>query len=348
MHISIASFAILAIAISTLYAADPAPPAATQERPEAVAAASAQFVVEGLNIRRANGEPLNIPFLQSYCAWSRRCFQAETDAAMSDAQRRDARSAHLRRLSAMQAAITAGFLDGKGSSPLLDYYVASLDHANPKSRDAISGWSHFMEDRRANGEALTPWFVDSLCCAFQTFAETDIELCETAVQRQAAAQKHVQIMKAYVEACKANDRPPRDAGRLEAEYYFAAAQLMAAEAGVAAGARADGKPQAAITPGKVADKAREAYEALLAWPGSGERFKTSFIDIECEFSRRWGQAQQAAAHNPKERELAIGAHLKRMKALRADLVANRESISRIQEAQMDYFVAWAEVWLTRK
>jgi hypothetical protein len=335
---------ILAIATSTLYAADPAPPAATQEQPKAVAAASARFVVEGLDVRRANGEPLTIPFLQSYCAWSRRSFQAETDAAMTDAQRLAARSAHLRRLSAMQAAI-AMIPDARGSIALLDYYVASVDHANPRSRDAISRWSHYMEDRRLNGEGLTPWFVDSVCSAFQASAETDIDLCETAVQRQAVAQKHLQIMKACVEACKANDRPPRDAGRLEAEYYFAAAQLMAAEAGLAAGARADGKPHPAITPGAVADKAREAYEALLVWPGGAERFKTYFIDVECEFSRRCAQAQQAAAQGPKERELAIGAHLKRMKDLRADLVANRQSISRIQEAQMDYFVALAEVWL---
>ena len=61
--------------------------------------------------------------------WSRRCFQAETDAAITDAQRHGARGAYLRRLSAMQPIITE---TGRGKmSPLLDYYIASVDHTTP-------------------------------------------------------------------------------------------------------------------------------------------------------------------------------------------------------------------------
>src|ERR1700733_815649 len=61
-------------------------------------AARAKDVLQGLEDRRMNGEPLTPVFLELYCAWSSRWRDEEAAAATTDSDRKSAMAGHLQRM----------------------------------------------------------------------------------------------------------------------------------------------------------------------------------------------------------------------------------------------------------
>jgi hypothetical protein len=93
---------------------------------------AATRVVDGLEDRRMNGEPLTFEFVDLEYAWSLRLAEAQRDAARSPVDRREAMRQHLVRMENLRNAFR--FAESSGNltriqSAMADYHVAQAEMA---------------------------------------------------------------------------------------------------------------------------------------------------------------------------------------------------------------------------
>jgi hypothetical protein len=93
---------------------------------------AATAVLDGLEDRLANGEPLAPGFVDEEYTWSLRLAEAERDAGGSHADRRGAMERHLKRMKRLRDICNAGEGDGRMTRiqpTMTDYYVAQAEVA---------------------------------------------------------------------------------------------------------------------------------------------------------------------------------------------------------------------------
>jgi hypothetical protein len=115
-------------------------------------------------------------------------------------------------------------------------------------------------------------------------------------------------------------------------------------------AQAQPKPAPAEQSAALAAAAADVLQVLSLRLEAGEPLTPSFVELQCEWSRRAYFAQVAAMPAKEARVKAAKEHLARVEGLRALLEGRFRQgldVSRVQIAQATYYVREAELWLTR-
>src|SRR5688572_13511296 len=94
-----------------------------------------------------------------------------------------------------------------------------------------------------------------------------------------------------------------------------------------------------------AESARIVYEALVRRLDEGEQVTPGYVELRCQWSRRWCLAELARAHERDERRAAIDEHVERLSRFGEALgMARRERPTRAQFAHVNYFIEEAREW----